>query len=541
MAQSGTELIDMNLGALLMQLRDRSSSIEAIAARLVALAERQEGGLDQVRGLLRAAELRRELSAADHQRLIALIQGGRAVDTRIAHDETRAGPAATPDATVAAPPPPVGMVPPQYGTTLQPGHVIRQRYVLEKLLGVGGMGQVWKARDLVAERARDPNPLVAIKLLSANFESDPDGFMLLQRETRKAQELAHPNVSTVYSFDVDDDGSGRAFMSMELLEGTPLNQMIRANPKGVARAEAVPLLIGMARGLEYAHRKGLVHSDFKPANVFILENGLAKILDFGIARAAKNIGVDRPEDFADTRTLGGMTIAYASPEMIEQADSHPADDVYALGLVSYELLTGEHPFMRRMAVDARDRQMKAARIRGLRTHEWQAIARALDFDRKARWQNAGEFLRALEGRSRIARVLAVAALLATLAAVGFWYRGYRASLPAVPFAALPATVQAEFNQHLGVADGEWRLVTQGEANESLNAAMEYARAYALHPRNPAAVAGLTRVADYLIERLERVGDREERLRQLRSLQGLSDFYANYRPLTQAIEKASAGP
>src|ERR1700733_9961570 len=177
----------------------------------------------------------------------------------------------------------------QHGSTQHPpldaGTVIRRRYVLQRLIGSGGMGQVWKAKDLVSEQAKDPNPFVAIKLLNANFEADPDAFVSLQRETRKSQELAHPNVATVYAFDTDDGGSGRAFMSMELLEGKPLDDVIDAHRAGMTRKDALPLITGMAKGLEYAHKKGIVHSDFKPGNVFVTRSGEPKVLDFGIARA----------------------------------------------------------------------------------------------------------------------------------------------------------------------------------------------------------------------------------------------------------------
>ena len=131
----------------------------------------------------------------------------------------------------------------------------------------------------------------------------------------KAQELAHPNVITVFAFDTDDDGSGRAFMSMELAGRRDLDD---ADPTrtaaGMPRNAAVPLIIGMAKGLEYAHKKGIVHSDFKPGNVFVTRAGVPKMLDFGIARAAKIAGVERQEDSFDAGTLGGLTVAYASPK-----------------------------------------------------------------------------------------------------------------------------------------------------------------------------------------------------------------------------------
>jgi serine/threonine protein kinase len=423
---------------------------------------------------------------------------------------------------------------------LDAGTVIRRRYVLERLIGKGGMGQVWKARDLVSEQAQDPNPYVAIKLLNANFEADPDAFVSLQRETRKSQELAHPNIATVYAFDTDDGGSGRAFMSMELLVGETLDDFIDAHSHGMTRKEALPLIAGMAKGLEYAHKRGIVHSDFKPGNVFVTDEGNPKVLDFGIARAAKIAGVERREDSFDAGTLGGLTLAYASPEMIEQREPHPADDVYALGLVAYELLTGKPPFNLKSAVEVRDRGIAPPRIRSIRRYEWQAIARALQFDRAKRWQNAGEFLRAYEGKSVAASAFGALAIVLALAAGGFWYQAHQAALPSVPFESLSADVQSEFRTHMANAAGEWRLVEQGNGDESLNAASEFGKAYALHPRNPDATAGLKKSADYIVKRLQGVTDREARLQELKTVQQLSDFYLNYSPLVAAIADAGGG-
>ena len=420
---------------------------------------------------------------------------------------------------------------------LETGTIIRGRYVLERLIGSGGMGQVWKARDLVSERARDPNPFVAIKLLNANFEADPDSFVSLQRETKKSQELAHPNVVTVHAFDTDDGGSGRAFMSMELLEGKTLDDFIGAHPKGLSRTEALPLIVGMARGLEYAHKKGIVHSDFKPGNVFVTADGTPKVLDFGIARAAKIAGVERREDSFDAGSLGGLTLAYAAPEMIEQREPHPADDVYALGLIACELLTGKPPFNYRSAVDVRDAGTVLPRIRSIRRYEWQAIRRALEFDRSKRWQNAGEFLRAYEGKSVAAAALAALAVCLALAAGVFWYQGYAASRPAVPLEALPAQTQADFRKEMADGDGEWRLVEQGNGEQILEAARAYGRAYALHPRDPDAIAGLRKTADYILGRMVNYSDPAERLQMLESVDEASAYYAGYKPLRVAIKEA----
>jgi hypothetical protein len=107
----------------------------------------------------------------------------------------------------------------------------------------------------------------------------------------------------------------------------------------------------------------------------------------------------------------------------------------------------------------------------------------------------------------------------------------------MPFESLPPAVQAEFRAHMANAAGEWRLVEQGNGDESLNAASEYGKAYALHPRNPDATAGLKKSADYILQRLDAVADRTQRLQELKTVQELSDFYVNYAPLRAAIAAA----
>jgi serine/threonine protein kinase len=343
-----------------------------------------------------------------------------------------------------------------------PGVTIRGRYELEQLLGQGGMGQVWKALDLVAQRAQDPTPYVAIKLISTDFESHPEAFIALQRETRKAQALAHPNIVTVHNFDLDGSAGARAFMSMELLDGQPLDAVIRAHPAGLARLPALPIVRGMASGLGYAHRKGLVHLDFKPGNVFVTANGQAKILDFGIARAVRGGEAAARNDVFDAGSLGAMTLAYASPQMLAHEDPQPDDDVYALGLVSYELLSGRHPFNRLPENDALQQRLRPAPISGLRRHEWRAVERALDFERARRWPDAGAFQRAYSGRGRLAKSLAAAVAVMAIVAGVLGYRSYVAGLPDIPFAKLPADVQSEIRTHLQQADEAWAL-TQGQS------------------------------------------------------------------------------
>ena len=172
---------------------------------------------------------------------------------------------------------------------LEPGTIIKDRFVLEKRLGEGGMGVVFKARDLRKEEARDRDPYVAIKFLNSEFRRHPEAFMALQRETRRAQALAHPNVVTVHDF--DRDGT-LIYMTMEFLEGEPLDRFIQRHPQGLRFKEAWPIIEGCSRALAYAHEQGVVHADFKPGNVFVAGERKVKVLDFGIARAVTRHGED---------------------------------------------------------------------------------------------------------------------------------------------------------------------------------------------------------------------------------------------------------
>ncbi len=279
-----------------------------------------------------------------------------------------------------------------------PGSVIKDRFVLEEELGRGGMGVVYKARDLRKEEAQDRNPYVAIKLLNDEFRRHPESLKALQRESRKAQHLAHANVVTVYDFDRD---GANVFMVMELLEGESLDKIIRDNEEGLPIERALRLTRGLCRAMAYAHEQGVVHSDFKPANAFVTKQGIVKVFDFGIARAAKRAdNLTGSTTLFDPGTLGALTPTYASCEMIEGLEPDSRDDVYAMACVTYELLTGKHPFKRLSAVQARDKKMIAARPRGLKRYQWRALQRGLAFDREHRTTSAQQFLNELMPRAK---------------------------------------------------------------------------------------------------------------------------------------------
>jgi len=417
------------------------------------------------------------------------------------------------------------------------GYKVRSRYLLEKLIGQGAMGQVWQARDLLAEEARERNPRVALKVLNADLEARPDAFVAMHREATRAQKLAHPNVVTVYVFD-RDDASGRAFIVMELLDGRPLDALIRsAGPDGVSRDRALPIIRGMAEGLAYAHRRGIVHSDFKPANVFVIRDGTPKILDFGIARAVQAAGAPGGDE-TDDSGFQGLTPAYAAPEALEGAAASTAEDVFSLGVVAVELVTGRHPFNRRSALDARAAHVERAPLRGLTRRESRAIEKAIAFDKAERFADAGTFLRALQGVPLIQKALLAAVVVLLLAAGGFWYRSYLQSLPNEPLEQLPVAVQREFLEKVRQgAESLSYLERTHDITASADAAQYFADAYRLHPKDRQAVKGLETAADYAIAWYQKRPDRQEALSELERFRARSDYYEQYRPLQRAIRAA----
>ncbi|MGH8258531.1 MAG: protein kinase domain-containing protein, partial [Steroidobacteraceae bacterium] len=274
------------------------------------------------------------------------------------------------------------------------GSILKERFVLEEELGRGGMGIVFKSRDLRMEEAQDRNPYVAVKILNEEFKRHPESLKALQREFRKAQSLAHPNVVTVGDFDRD---GGNVFMTMELLEGEALDRVIkRVRSSGLEKKEALRMTRDVCRAMAYAHERGIVHSDFKPANAFLTNAGTVKVFDFGIARAAQRSDkVSGTVTLFDASTLGALTPAYASCEMIEGLEPDTRDDVYAIACVAYELLTGKHPFDRKSALQARDAKLVPARPASLTRAQWRALQRGLAFGREQRTGSAIELLNGL--------------------------------------------------------------------------------------------------------------------------------------------------
>jgi serine/threonine protein kinase len=420
--------------------------------------------------------------------------------------------------------------PPEPLRPLGPGSVIKNRFILEALLGKGGMGLVFGAIDRRKQEARDPDPHVALKVLNADFQRHPQSLMALQREALKAQTLAHPNVVTVFDFDRDGDV---VYMTMELLKGRTLEAIAReARGKGIESGIALAIIRGIAEGLAYAHRKGIVHSDLKPGNVFIATDGTPKILDFGIARAVPGPDTQEHRDVFDAGSLGAYTEAYATDEMVDGVDPHPADDMYALGIIAYELLTGVHPYLHHSAPNARKLGIRFAPLKGIRRKQADAIERCLSFDRKLRPQNAGEFLKLFRGVTALQKATLAATALLAVTAGYLWYQNYLETTPAIPFEQLSIEDQQEFRDHIRSADQFWAFYErEGSGDQVMGAIEEYAKAYELHPRNRDAVAGLRKAADAALQ--EAGNDDEKRARIATLIKPLSRFYSTYPPIAEA--------
>ncbi len=206
--------------------------------------------------------------------------------------------------------------------------VLNNRYQLEERLGSGGMAVVYRACDLMLER------YVAIKVLRENFSDDPAFQERFRQEAKAAANLSHPNIVTVHDFGFD---RGRLFIVMEHVPGTHLKDILQRRGR-LPVEEAIGLMVQACAGVGYAHRAGLVHCDIKPHNFLITPDKRLKVTDFGIARLLASI---QPEEQADV--VWGSP-QYFSPEQAAGGPPSPASDVYSLGVILYEMLTGQLPF-----------------------------------------------------------------------------------------------------------------------------------------------------------------------------------------------------
>ncbi len=268
----------------------------------------------------------------------------------------------------------------------QAGTIIRDNYRLEEQIGKGGMGVVWKAVDLIQVAGDSRDVYVAIKFLNKDFKQHPNALKALVREFAKYKRLIHPNIVKAYQLNRVCD---IVFIVMEFIDGIPLDEFIKQHPNGIPLSQAEPIIRGMGEALAYAHEQDIAHLDFKPANVFY-DQGVTKVIDFGIAQFIE------VSDREKTRFKGSgaFTKAYASCERLAELEPAPCDDIYGLACVTYELLSGKHPFNKTRAdkVKLTKEFFPPKPIKDLKNKQNKALRRALAFERKNRTPTVEKFL-----------------------------------------------------------------------------------------------------------------------------------------------------
>ena len=350
---------------------------------------------------------------------------------------------------------------------LKPGDLLAGRYRIVRLLGRGGMGEVYEAEDL---ELRAP---IAVKLVLPEIAAKPEILDRFKREVLLARQVTHPNVCRIFDLGYHAAAAGRiTFLTMEMLSGETLAARLERSGR-MTVAEAYPLVEQLAAGLTAAHREGIVHRDFKSANVFLAPgeaHGVrVKIMDFGLARA-----VNGSDSARTTLTVAGLMIgtpAYMAPEQIAGGEITPATDIYALGIVMYEMVTGVLPFAGDTPWIVATKRLREAPP-SPRTHTpeldplWEAaILRCLEQNPADRYQTAADVMRALSGerlpappkapvpprrrrpRSVMPAALAMAFLLAALGGYYFLHR-QRPS---------PGSVAVRFGWHLTTLPPEQAL------------------------------------------------------------------------------------
>lgn len=278
------------------------------------------------------------------------------------------------------------------------------RYDPLELIGRGGTSTVYRALDF-ERRGRDGGPLeVALKIVRADVEADPDLIASLHIEARRLVDLAHPNIVRVF-------GSGQHgehhFLVMEFLRGRTLASVLKDRPgEPLPPAVVFRAVREIGAGLAYAHARGFLHGDLKPGNVFITADGRVKLLDFGTARAldASHVSDDPDDSVMVINRLGAVTPAYASPEMLAGEPPCESDDVFSFAVTCHLMLTGAHPYGPMNAADARREGLACPRAATIGARRADALAAALAFERAARTQSVSAFTRALAGPDLVERL-----------------------------------------------------------------------------------------------------------------------------------------
>jgi tetratricopeptide (TPR) repeat protein/predicted Ser/Thr protein kinase len=276
---------------------------------------------------------------------------------------------------------------------LQPGTIIGERYEILQLLGQGGMGAVYKARDIELER------LVALKLIRPDLATHPEILRRFKQELILAREVTHRNVVRIFDL---GQAHGVRFITMEYVEGRDLHALLHEKGK-LPPEEAVPIFVQIAAALEAAHHAGVVHRDLKPQNILVDQGGRVYVMDFGVARSLETPGMTQ------TGALMG-TPEYMSPEQAKGLKVDARSDLFSLGIIFYEMLSGVSPFkadtaMATMFKRTRERAVPLAQLgSGVPGFLSDVVSKCLEIDTAQRYQSAREIIEDLEKwKSDVAR------------------------------------------------------------------------------------------------------------------------------------------
>lgn len=260
--------------------------------------------------------------------------------------------------------------------------ILNQRYHIERLLGVGGMGAVYRARDLLRAQYGDPEPYVALKTLTDSFAEYPDANALLFSEFALTSRLHHAHVVQLYGFDVDQQ-SQRAFITLELLKGPTLDQLIEANPAGMPWTQLREIALPLLQALSFSHQRGVLHGDLKPSNIIMAEDGL-RLFDYGLGQATQGLMPGLPR--LSRARIAAWTPRYAALELLNGEALTAAADVYGAACILYELSSGHHPFSRLTARQAKamEQDKTLQRPSLLPAHLWPALKAGMAFEKNQR-------------------------------------------------------------------------------------------------------------------------------------------------------------
>ena len=271
------------------------------------------------------------------------------------------------------------------GLLLQPGILLGNRYQIIQLLGEGGMGAVYKARDIELDR------IIALKVIRPELASNPEILQRFKQELILARQVTDRNVIRIFDL---GEANGIKFITMEYVEGESLYHILRRQGK-IPINEAVEIMRQMLSGLQAAHREGVIHRDLKPGNIMRDSQGRIVVMDFGLARSLEGGGMTL------TGTMMG-TLEYMSPEQAQAKQVDARSDIFTVGLICYELLAGVTPFHADSAIASLVRRTSERAIPvsdhdgTIPTSLSNIVSKCLERDPNLRYQNAGEVLRDIE-------------------------------------------------------------------------------------------------------------------------------------------------